>query len=262
MSPKNDRNQANDTPQGGEVDSGPPPSFYRRPVLKISGEMLAGDQRVGLSRDVLRDLASQLAGVRKQGIEMALVVGAGNIFRGARNVFSEIRQTTADDMGMLGTLINSLALAEYIGAEGVPATVLSAVEAPKIAERFTVRRARALLDEGQLLLLAGGTGNPFFTTDTAAALRACELDADVLLKATNVDGVYSADPGRNPDATRYDRLDYQTVLRENLGVMDAAAVALCRQAAIPIFVFNLGRPGEIQKAIRGEALGTLVGGDR
>jgi uridylate kinase len=233
---------------------------FRRPVLKLSGEFLAGSRRRDiLDRSILQALAAEIAAVMRAGVEMTLVVGAGNIFRG-RDRFPEIPQTTADDMGMLGTLINSMALREYIAAQGVPATVLSAIEAPKVAERFTTRRARQLLAEGHALILAGGTGNPFFTTDTAAALRAAELGADVLLKGTNVDGVYSDNPRSNPNAIRYTELDYQRVLVENLKVMDASAVALCRDARIPIVVFNLKQPGQIALALEGKPVGTFVGG--
>lgn len=234
---------------------------YRRPVLKISGEMLGGSQGQGLKRRTFQSLARQIADVRRAGVEIAVVVGAGNIFRGGRNDFPEIPQTTADDMGMLGTLINALALSEYIGALGVSAPVLSAINAPKIAERFTVRRARQILAAGAVLVLAGGTGNPFFTTDTAAALRAAELEADVLLKATNVDGVYSGDPRRNPKAVKYETLDYQKVLSEDLRVMDASAVAICRDAQIPVIVFNVGRKGQIALAVKGQSVGTFIGGE-
>lgn len=222
--------------------------------------MLAGGRSCGLGRNAFRTIAREIAGVRAAGAEMAVVVGGGNIIRGGRTRLAELPQTTADDMGMLATLINALALREYLAREGVAATVLSAIEVPKIADRFTCREALRLLDAGHVLILAGGTGNPFFTTDTAAALRAAEIGADVLLKATNVDGVYSDDPRRNPRAVRYKVLDYQRVLSENLAVMDASAVAICRDAHIPIIVFNLARKGNIARALRGESVGTLVGG--
>lgn len=246
---------------GDEGKTAAVPLAYRRPVLKISGEMLGGSQGSGLKRRTLQSLARQVADVRRAGAEIAIVVGAGNIFRGGRNEFPEIPQTTADDMGMLGTMINALALSEYIAALGVPASVLSAIEAPKITERFTVRRARRLLAAGTVLVLAGGTGNPFFTTDTAAALRAAELGADVLLKATNVDGVYSDDPHRNPEAVRYAVLDYQKVLSEDLRVMDASAVAICREENIPIIVFDFGHKGHIAQALQGQPVGTFIGGE-
>ena len=196
------------------------------------------------------------------GAEISVVVGGGNIFRGGRNSFPEVPQTTADDMGMLATLINALAFREYVAGLGAPAMVLSALEAPKVAERFTVRRARQLLAEGNILILAGGTGNPFFTTDTAAALRAAELDADLLLKGTNVDGVYSDDPRRNPKAAKYTTLNYQRVLSESLAVMDTCAVAICRDVGIPIIVFNMQRRGQIALALQGKPIGTFVGGKR
>jgi len=235
---------------------------YRRAVLKISGEMLAGDQSHGLKQRTFQSIARQIVGVRRAGAEIAIVVGGGNIFRGGRNDFPEIPQPTADDMGMLATVINALALREYVAALGVPATVLSAIEMPKIADRFTVRHAMRLLGEGHVLILAAGTGNPFFTTDTAAALRAAEIGADVLLKATNVDGVYSDDPHRNPKAVKYSVLDYQKVVSENLKVMDTAAVAICRDAGIPIIVFDLRQKGSIALALRGKPVGTFVGGGR
>jgi len=247
---------------GGKAKGASGPPVYRRPVLKISGELLAGGQSYVLKRRTFQSLARQIVEVRETGVEIAIVVGGGNIFRGGRNNFPEIPQTTADDMGMLATLINALAFREYVARLGTPATVLSAVEAPKVAERFTVRRARQLLADGHVLLLAGGTGNPFFTTDTAAALRAAELGADVLLKGTNVDGVYAADPRRSPKATKYAVLDYQKVLAESLAVMDTCAVAICRDAGIPIIVFNLQRRGQIALALQGKPIGTFVGGER
>ncbi|MCX8036679.1 MAG: UMP kinase [Candidatus Sumerlaeia bacterium] len=234
---------------------------YRRPLLKLSGEMLGGPAAQGLHRATLQSLARQIAGLRRAGVEMALVVGGGNIFRGHRNDVPEISKPAADDIGMLATLINALALREYIAAEGAPCTVLSALDMPKIADRFTVRRARELLAEGHALILAGGTGNPFFTTDTAAALRAAELDADVLLKATNVEGVYSKDPRTHADAVLYRNLDFHTVIANNLAVMDTSAVALCRDANIPIVVFNLLRPRAIAAVLRGQRIGTLVQGN-
>jgi len=235
---------------------------YRRPVLKISGEFLAGGRPHGLSRPTFRSIARRIVEVQRAGAQVAVVVGGGNIFRGGRNEFPEIPQTTADDMGMLATLINALALCEYLTTEGAPATVLSAVEAPKIADRFTTRHARQLLDAGTVVILAAGTGNPFFTTDTAAALRAVELGADLLLKATNVDGVYSDDPRRNAKAVRYESLDYQTVIAKDLKVMDISAVAICRDAGIPIVVFNLKQKGAIALALQGKPVGTFVGGKR
>lgn len=245
-----------------ETDSAAPQFVYRRPVLKISGELLAGDQPYGLKRRTFQSFARQIVEVRRRGAEISIVVGGGNIFRGGRNDFPEIPQATADDMGMLATFINALALREYIAALGAPATVLSAIEAPKIADRFTVRHARRLLNDGHVLILAAGTGNPFFTTDTAAALRAAELGADVLLKATNVDGVYSDDPRCNPDAIKYTVLDWQKVVAENLKVMDTSAVAICRDAGIPIIVFNLKQKGNIALALEGKPVGTFVGGGR
>jgi uridylate kinase len=247
---------------GDEADSPAARFVYRRPVLKLSGEMLAGEQSYGFQRREFQSVARRVAEIQRAGIEMAIVVGGGNIFRGGRNEFPEIPQTTADDMGMLSTLINALALREYIAALGTTATVLSAVEAPKIAERFTARLARRLLGEGHVLLLAGGTGNPFFTTDTAAALRAAEIGADVLLKATNVDGVYSDDPRRNRNAVKFTTLDYQKLVSENLKVMDTAAVAICRDAGIPIIVFDLKQKDNITLALQGKPVGTLVGGER
>jgi uridylate kinase len=247
---------------GDETDSVAARFVYRRPVLKLSGEMLAGDGSCGLKRATFQSIARRVVAVQRAGVQVSIVVGGGNIFRGGRNEFPEIPQTTADDMGMLATLINALALREYIAALGAPATVLSAIEAPKIAERFTARLARRLLGEGHVLVLAAGTGNPFFTTDTAAALRAAEIGADVLLKATNVDGVYSDDPRRNRNAVKFTVLDYQRVVSENLKVMDTAAVAICRDAGIPIIVFDLKRKDSITLALQGKPVGTFVGGKR
>jgi len=237
-----------------------PQFLYRRPVLKISGEMLAGEHSVGLDRQTFQTIARQIGEVQRAGVRTSIVVGGGNIFRGGRNEFPEISQVVADDMGMLATIVNALALREYLAGLDCPATVLSALEIPKIADRFTVRHAKYLLADGHVLIFAAGTGNPFFTTDTAAALRAAELGADVLLKGTNVDGVYSDDPCRNRRAVKYANLDYQTVLSRNLAVMDSCAVAICRNARIPIVVFNIGRRGQLALALEGKPVGTVVGG--
>ncbi|HIF40710.1 MAG TPA: UMP kinase [Planctomycetes bacterium] len=232
---------------------------YQRILLKLSGEAL-GDPSGGhgIHAESVTGIASQIARVVGLGVEVALVCGGGNILRGAE--FSEMggQRANADYMGMLGTLINAMALSDAIEQQGVETRVMSALEVRQVAEPFVRRRALAHLGRGRVVLLAAGTGNPFFTTDTAAALRATELGCEVLLKATKVDGVYSADPKIDPDAERYTSLDYMDVLSRSLRVMDGTAITLCMENNLPVVVFDLFEEGNLERVVRGEELGTRI----
>ncbi|QDU68072.1 UMP kinase [Engelhardtia mirabilis] len=232
---------------------------YQRVLLKLSGEAL-GDPQTGhgLDTDAVKRVAAQVAHVASLGVQVALVCGGGNILRGAQ--FSELgtNRASADYMGMLGTVINGVALSEAIEAAGAPTRLMTALEIREVAEPFVRRRALRHLERGRVVILGGGTGNPFFTTDTAAALRASELSCEVLLKATKVDGVYTADPKLDPSAERLPRLTYMQVLERGLKVMDGTAITLCMERGLRILVFDLFREGNIERAIRGENLGTLI----
>jgi uridylate kinase len=233
---------------------------YKRVVLKLSGEGFGFPGKSGISLDETLNIARQAQRVLQSGVQLAIVVGAGNLLRGAQ--FSAggdiIRQATAHYMGMLATVLNGLALQDALESLHCQTRLQTAIRMETVAEPYIRRRAIRHLEKGRIVILAGGTGNPFVTTDTAAALRARELEADILLKATRVDGVYSEDPELNPHAFRYDKLTYNQVLRDNLRVMDAAAVSLCREAKLPILVFNFKREGNIERAIAGHPIGTLV----
>ncbi len=232
---------------------------FRRILLKLSGEVLR-DPKTGdcLSDAVLADMAAQIRAVRKLGVQVGVVIGGGNIFRGMKGQDRGFGRAHGDNMGMFATMINSLALQSALESAGVPARTLSATSLPAFCERFTFRRALELLEAGTVVLIGGGTGNPFFTTDSAAALRAAEIGADVLLKATKVDGIYDSDPVRNPRAVKFDRLTYSEALARRLKVMDAAAFSLCMDSEIPILVFDFFKRGELLRVVRGEKAGTLV----
>ncbi len=234
---------------------------YKRILLKLSGEALQGPADSGIDFATLGGFADELVEVHALGVEMGLVVGGGNIFRGANMVETGVDRPTGDYMGMLATVINALAIQAVLERRGVPTRVLTAIEMRPVAEPYIRRRATRHLEKGRVVIFGAGTGNPFFTTDTAAALRANEIDADILFKATKVDGIYDADPMKHKDAKRYTDLTYSDALAKNLRVMDAAAISLCRDNRIPILVFNLKEPGSIIKALRGEAIGTIVQGD-
>ncbi|KKB11415.1 uridylate kinase [Devosia geojensis] len=234
-------------------------SAYKRILLKVSGEVLAGDQSFGIEPDFLNAVARQIADVAKDGVQVAIVIGAGNIFRGMAVAADGTDRVTADLMGMLGTVINSLALSNAISRQGMKSKVFSALTMPSVADSFTARAAKAALDEGFVVVCAGGTGNPFFTTDTAAALKAIELDCDVLLKGTKVDGVYSADPKKHPDATRYETVSYDEVIGRDLRVMDTAAFALARDNGLPIIVYALDDKEGLVGVLNGKARSTRVG---
>ncbi|NLF22942.1 MAG: UMP kinase [Lentisphaerae bacterium] len=232
---------------------------YRRVLLKLSGEILRNPETGDcICPQVVATMAANVQRVAAQGCQVAIVIGGGNIFRGAIGEASGIDRSSGDYMGMLSTIINALALQNGLEKAGLPTRVMTAVEMPKVAEPFILRRALRHLDKGRVVILAGGTGNPYFSTDTAAALRASEIQADVLLKATSVDGVYSADPRRDPAAVRYDRISYHLALTRRLRVMDSTAFALCMENAIPIIVFNFFEPGAFERVVTGEKVGTLV----
>src|SRR3954449_8326633 len=235
---------------------------FRRVLLKMSGEALLGDREFGHDRSVLRQLADDCAAVHGMGVELCLVIGGGNIIRGNTLAAAGVERSTADFMGMLGTVINALAVQSVIEQHvGIPTRVMSAIPMSAVCEPYIRRRAVRHLEKGRIVIFAAGTGNPFFTTDTAAALRAAEMGCDAILKGTQVDGVYSADPKRDPAAQRYERLTYLEVLSDDLKVMDAAAVALCRDNNIPIVVFNVRQPGNLAEVLAGRGTATVVQGE-
>ncbi|MFH0901453.1 MAG: UMP kinase [Pseudomonadota bacterium] len=244
--------------EGPDNTSTPPPA-YRRVLLKLSGEALMGEEGYGLSVAVLSQVVDELADVSTLGVELAVVVGGGNIFRGVSPSTRWMDRVSADYLGMLATIMNAVALRSALESRGLNARVLSAIDVPALAEPYVQRRAIRHLKKGRVVIFAAGTGNPFFTTDTAAALRAVEIGANVLLKATKVDGVYDRDPARYPEATRYERIACQECIERNLNVMDMTALALCRDNRLPILVFNLTKPGNVRMAVSGSsAVGTLV----
>ncbi|RYE60351.1 MAG: UMP kinase [Hyphomicrobiales bacterium] len=234
-------------------------SGYKRILLKVSGEALAGDNSFGIEPPFLQAVAKQIADVARSGIQVAIVVGGGNIFRGMAGAADGTDRVTADLMGMLGTMINALALSNAISRQGVKSKPFSAATMPSVADTFTARDAKQALEEGFVVVLGGGTGNPFFTTDTAATLRAIELECNVVLKGTKVDGVYSDDPKKNPDAVRYSQIGYDEVIARNLKVMDTAAFALARDSRMPIIVYALDEPAGLSGVLEGQGMSTLVG---
>jgi uridylate kinase len=232
---------------------------FKRILLKASGEALMGAQNYGVSVEVARAIAEEIKAVRALGVEVAVVVGGGNIFRGVSESAGNMDRGAADYIGMLATVMNSVVLQDALEKTGVYTRVLSAINIPQVAEPFIRRRAIRHLEKGRVVIFAAGTGNPYFTTDTAAALRALEINAEVILKATKVEGVYSADPVKDPSATRYDCITYQEVLERQLKVMDASAISLCMDNDLPIIIFNMRRPGNIMRVVTGEeGVGTRV----
>jgi uridylate kinase len=233
---------------------------YKRILLKISGEALAGSQAYGLSAEVIGFIAEEVREIHRLGVEIAMVVGGGNIFRGGEASAQGMDRASADYMGMLATVINGLALQSALEKMGVDTRVQTAIEMREVAEPFIRRRALRHLEKGRVVIFVGGTGNPYFTTDTAAALRAMEIGADVVFKATKVDGVYTADPKTDPTAQKFDELTYIEVLSRRLKVMDSTAISLCMDNRFPIVVFNLNEPGRLRQLVHGERVGTLVRG--
>ncbi len=233
---------------------------YQRILLKLSGEALMGDLAYGIDPDIVQAIAEEIAGVVQSGIQVAIVVGGGNIFRGVKGSAAGMERATADYVGMLATVMNAITLQDALERAGVPTRVLTAIEMKEVAEPYIRRRAIRHLEKSRVVIFGTGSGNPFFTTDTTAALRAAEINAEVLFKATKVDGVYDSDPRTNPQAKRYQTLTYGHVLTQDLRVMDGTAIALCKDNNIPIVVFDLAVRGNIRRAAMGEPIGTTVGG--
>jgi uridylate kinase len=231
---------------------------YRRILLKLSGEALMGDADYGIDPKVIGRLADEIIEVQKAGVQIGVVIGGGNIFRGAGLAAAGMDRVTGDHMGMLATVMNALAMQDAIEKRGGYARVMSAIQIHDVAEDFIRRRAIRHIEKGRIALFAAGTGNPFFTTDSAAALRAVEMNVDLLLKATKVDGVYNADPAKHRDAIRFERLSYDEVIERKLAVMDTAAIALCRDHGMPLRIYDMTVPGNLMRIMRGETVGTLV----
>jgi uridylate kinase len=231
---------------------------YKRILLKLSGEALMGDQEYGINGDVLKAYAQEIKNVADMGVEIAIVIGGGNIFRGLKGASEGMDRTQADNMGMLATIINGLALQSALEEAGIKTRLQSAIEMDKVAEPFIRRRATRHLEKGRVVIFGGGTGNPYFTTDTAATLRAIEIDADVILKGTRVDGIYTADPEKDSTATKYNNLSFKEVYEKGLNVMDMTAFTLSKENKLPILVFDMNTPGNLGKVVKGENVGTLV----
>ena len=232
---------------------------YRRILLKLSGEGLAGDDGFGIHPGLIADIAGQVREVHELGTEICIVIGGGNIIRGMTAASQGMDRAQADYMGMLASVINAMALQDALEKQGIPTRVQTAIEIAQVAEPYIRRRAMRHMEKGRLVIFAAGTGNPYFTTDTAAALRAAEVQAEIVMKATQVDGVYSADPHKDPNAVRYEELSFAEALQRDLRFMDQTAIALCRENDLPILIFDMGVRGNIMKAVRGERVGTIVG---
>lgn len=231
---------------------------YKRILLKLSGEALAGSQGTGINTATIQQIAQDVAEAFNSGIQIGLVIGGGNIYRGVAASAEGMDRASADYMGMLATCINALALQDALEKAGVPTRVQTAIEMAEIAEPYIRRKAIRHLEKGRIVIFAAGTGNPFFTTDTAASLRAMEINAQVIMKATKVDGIYDKDPAKHADAVKYDKISYIEVLSKGLQVMDSTAISMCMDNKLPIITFNLNKPGNIMKAVMGEKIGTLV----
>ncbi len=236
----------------------PTPLKYKRIVLKLSGEALMGNENYGIDPKVINGMAKDIIEAQKTGVQIGLVIGGGNIFRGAGLAQNGMDRVTGDHMGMLATVINALAMADALEKQGAYSRVMSAIKINEVCEDYIRRRAIRHLEKGRIAIFAAGTGNPFFTTDSAAALRATEISADLLLKATKVDGIYDCDPKKNPNAKRYDNLTYDEVIARNLQVMDTAAFALCRDNKVPLRIYDMMQPGALMRILQGEEIGTLV----
>ena len=231
---------------------------YKRVLLKLSGEALAGEHKTGIDPETVAAICGEIGTVLEMGVEMALVIGGGNIFRGLSGSAKGMERSSADYMGMLATVLNALAVQDMLEKQGYPTRVLSAITMQEVCESFIRRRALRHLEKGRVVICAAGTGNPYFTTDTTAALRACEINAECLMKATKVDGIYDADPVTNPDAKRFETISYLEVLSRELHVMDSTATSLCMDNKLPILVFDLMVPGNISRILKGENIGTTV----
>ncbi|HTL01841.1 MAG TPA: UMP kinase [Vicinamibacterales bacterium] len=238
--------------------SGPPSPMYKRVLLKLSGEALMGEQNFGIDPAVTSAIAADIKEITHLGVEVGIVIGGGNIFRGVAASAKGMDRATGDYMGMLATVINALAMQDALEQQDVPCRVVSAVEMRAVAEPFIRRRAMRHMEKGRVVIFAAGTGNPYFTTDTAAALRAMEMKADVILKGTKVDGIYTADPMIHKNATRFEKISYLEVIDKGLKVMDATAITLCMDNNLPIIVFNLRSPGHLRRTIMGEPIGSIV----
>jgi len=236
----------------------PPSPAYRRILLKLSGEALMGEQNYGIDPAITSQIATDIGEIQALGVQTAIVIGGGNIFRGLAASARGMDRATADYMGMLATVMNALALQDALEHYGITTRVLTAIEMRAVAEPFIRRRAIRHLEKGRVVVFAAGTGNPYFTTDTAAALRAMEIKAEVILKATKVDGIFTADPVKHPEATRFEEITYLQVLEQGLQVMDATAISLCMDNRLPIIVFNLRTSGNLRRAVLGEAVGSIV----
>ena len=233
---------------------------YQRVLLKLSGEALMGDLSYGIDPTIVQDIAQEVSEVAASGVQVAIVVGGGNIFRGVKGAAAGMDRATADYIGMIATVMNAMTLQDSLEQIGVPTRVQTAIAMQEVAEPYIRRRAIRHLEKGRVVVFGGGSGNPFFTTDTTAALRAAEIGADVLFKATKVDGIYDSDPHKNPQARRYTTLTYSHILTQDLRVMDTTAISLCKDNHIPLIVFDLSVKGNIRRAVMGEKIGTLVGG--
>ena len=240
-----------------EVEPDPTPR-YKRILLKLSGEVLAGGAGFGIDAGRVRALAEEIAEVARRGVQLGLVIGAGNFFRGVAAAASQMDRVTADNMGMLATIINCLAVQDALEKQGIPTRVMTAIQMNQVAEPYIRRRAIRHLEKGRMVVFGGGTSNPYFSTDSAGSLRALEIQAELLAKATSVDGVYDRDPKKHADAVLYEEVSYSEVLARNLAVMDASAVAMCRDNKLPIRVFNLTRRGNIMRMSMGEPVGTVI----
>lgn len=237
------------------------PTSFNRILIKLSGEALVGEKESGISPATLKSISDEIHSVHALGVQIGIVIGGGNIFRGVASVKYDIERVTADRMGMLATVINALALSQSLNLTGSLACPMNAFELTQVVEGYKREKALEYLDNGKIVIFSGGTGNPYFTTDTAAALRAVEINAQVILKATHVDGVYEKDPYKNPGARRFKRLTYSKVLKDKLGIIDMTAASLAMEHCIPIIVFNIGKPGNIEKIISGHQIGTIITGE-
>ncbi len=237
--------------------NGTPPT-YKRVLLKLSGESLMGDKEYGIDDKMLNAYADEIIAVSKSGVQLAIVIGGGNIYRGIQAAANGFDRVQGDHMGMLATMINSLALQSALEAKGQSTRLQSAIKMEQIAEPFIRRRAVRHLEKGRIVIFGSGTGNPYFTTDTAASLRAIEIEADVILKGTRVDGIYTADPEKDPTATKYERISFTEVYEKGLNVMDLTAFTLCNENKLPIIVFDMNKPGNLRRVVSGERVGTLV----